>query len=70
LIVAFRRPKSDVVSMTFDLTTIRPEAQYEFEDADTGKKLTLSGAEIRKNGYTLKTGSLRESRLVYYRQVK
>jgi hypothetical protein len=56
--------------MTFDLTTIRPEAQYEFEDADTGEKLTLSGNEIRKNGYTLKTGSARESRLVYYRQIK
>jgi alpha-galactosidase len=70
VIVAFRRPKSDVVSMTFDLTTIKPDAKYEFEDADTGKKVTLSGREIRKNGYTLKTDSPRESRLVYYRQIK
>jgi alpha-galactosidase len=69
LIVAFRRPKSDVVSMTFDLTTIRPDAKYEFEDVDTGKKVTLSGSEIRKEGYTLKTTAPRESRLVYYRQV-
>jgi alpha-galactosidase len=69
LLIAFRRPKSDVVSMTFDLTTIRPDAKYEFEDVDTGKKVTLSGSDIRKNGYTLKTNSPRESRLVYYRQV-
>ncbi|MDR1140372.1 MAG: alpha-galactosidase [Planctomycetaceae bacterium] len=70
LIVAFRRPKSDVVSMTFDLTTIKPDANYEFEDADTGKTVTRSGKEIRKNGYTLKTNAPRESRLVYYRQIE
>jgi hypothetical protein len=55
--------------MTFDLTTIKPEAKYEFEDADTGKKVTLSGDEVRKNGFTLKTTAPRESRLVYYRRV-
>jgi hypothetical protein len=56
--------------MTFDLTTIKPDANYEFEDADTGKTVTFFGKEIRKNGYTLKTNAPRESRLVYYRQIE
>jgi alpha-galactosidase len=70
LIIAFRRPKSDVAAMTFDLTTVDPKAKYEFEDADTGETKTLSGEEIRKNGYTLKTNAPRESRLIYYRQIQ
>lgn len=69
LIVAFRRPKSDVRSMNFDLTTIQPDAAYEFEDVDTGEKTTISGKNIRAEGYLLHTTQPRESRLVYYRRL-
>jgi alpha-galactosidase len=69
LIVAFRRPKADVISMTFDLTTIKPNATYEFEDVDSGEKTTFSGEEVRKNGFTVKTTKPRESRLIYYRRI-
>ena len=69
LIVAFRRPKSDVMSMNFDLTTLKPDARYEFDDVDTGEKKVLSGAEVRKNGFTVSTKNPRESRLVYYCRV-
>ena len=69
LIVAYRRPKSDVVSMNFDLMTLKPNARYEFEDIDTGEKKILSGEEVRKNGFMVSTKQSRESRLVYYRHV-
>jgi len=70
LIVAFRRPKSDVISMNFDLTTLKPTARYEFEDVDTNEKIILmTGAEVRKTGFTVSTQQPRESRLIYYRRV-
>ena len=69
LIVAFRRPKSDVISMTFDLTTLKPDVRYEFDDVDTGEKKILTGEEVRKSGFTVSTKGPRESRLVYYRRV-
>jgi hypothetical protein len=37
---------------------------------DTSEKKILSGAEVRKNGFTVSTKQPRESRLVYYRRVK
>jgi alpha-galactosidase len=69
LIVAFRRPKADVVSMNFDLLTVNPNATYEFEDVDNRKKTVLSGAEVRRNGYAVNAAP-RESRLIYYRRLK
>jgi alpha-galactosidase len=69
LIVAFRRSKSDVISMNFDLTTIKPSARYEFEDVDTGEKKILTGEEVRKKGFTVATKQPRESRLVFYRRI-
>ena len=70
VIVAFRRPKSDVISMMFDLTTIRPEKMYQIEDVDTDETWTLSGQEIRQNGLTVKTTAPRQSRLLFYRSVR
>lgn len=69
VIVAFRRPKSDVMAMTFDLTTIRPDATYQIEDVDRGETLVLAGEEIRRNGLTVQTSSPRQSRLLFYRRV-
>ncbi len=69
VIIAFRRPDSNVVSMNFDLLTVRPDCEYEFEDVDTGMTARLSGREIREGGYSLKTSGPRESRLVFYRRI-
>ena len=69
MILAFRRPKSDVISMNFDLTTLKPNARYEFEDVDTHAKTILTGEEVRKTGFTIATKQPRESRLVYYRRI-
>ena len=69
VIVAFRRPKSDVMAMTFDLTTVRPDATYEIEDLDHAQTLRLSGEEIRRNGWTITTTGPRQSRLMIYRRV-
>ena len=69
VIVAFRRPKSDVIAMTFDLATIHPTATYEIEDVDTGEKMRLSGQKIRQNGLTVQTTASRQSRLLFYRLI-
>ena len=69
VLVAFRRPKSDVMAMTFDLTTIRPDATYQIEDLDRGETLVLSGEEIRRNGLAVTTTAPRQSRLLLYRRV-
>jgi hypothetical protein len=70
VVVAFRRPKSDVVAMTFDLTTIRPDVTYQIEDVDNGETLVLSGKEIRQNGFPVKTTASRQSRLIFYRTMR
>ena len=67
--MAFRRPKSDVISMNFDLATLKPNARYEFEDVDTNVKTILTGEEVRKTGFTVSTKQPRESRLIYYRRI-
>jgi len=68
LILAYRRPKSDVSAMSFDLKTIDPDASYEFEDVDSGTSTVISGAQLRKDGYTIKTAAPREARMIYYRR--
>jgi len=55
--------------MTFDLTTVRPDATYQIEDLDNGKMSRLSGEEIRRNGLTVSTTAPRQSRLLIYRCV-
>ncbi len=68
VLIAFRRPNSNVVSATFDLLTIRPDADYEFEDIDRNEKTVRSGKEIRAEGFRVTTDSPRESRVIFYRR--
>lgn len=69
IVVAFRRPKSPVSALTVDLQPIDPSKNYELEDADSGEKRTVSGAELREKGLTIQTSAPRESKLLYYRAV-
>lgn len=68
MIVAFRRPKADVVAMNVDLLTVDPDAKYLFEDVDTGEKTVMSGEEVRQHGYAIKTTQPRESKLIFYKK--
>lgn len=69
MLVALRRQKSDVAAMTFDLLTIDPAKDWEFEDYDTGKRWEVSGKEIREKGFEVVIPNRRDSRLIFYRRV-
>ena len=66
MIVAMRREKSDVRSMTFDLLTVDPAKRYKFEDYDSQKTWTVSGKEIREKGFEIVIPNRRDSRLIFY----
>ncbi len=70
MILAIRRPKSDVAAMTFDLVTIDPAKSWTFEDADSGEIRTRSGKAIREDGYEVVIPKRRDSRLIFYKAVK
>jgi hypothetical protein len=66
MILAMRRVKSDVRSMTFDLLTIDPAKRWKFEDYDSGKTWSRSGQEIREKGFEIVIPNRRDSRLIFY----
>jgi len=67
MLVALRRAKSSVAAMKFDLLTIDPAKQWEFEDYDSGRKWVVSGEELRANGFEIAIPQRRDSRLIFYR---
>ena len=69
MLVALRRAKSDVASMSFDLLTLDPARQWEFEDYDSGKQWIASGKELRERGLEVAIPGRRGSRLIFYRSV-
>jgi len=66
MILALRREKSDVQSMTFDLLSIDPAKRWKFEDYDSGKMWTASGKDIREKGFDVVIPNRRDSRLIFY----
>lgn len=70
MLVALRREKSDTQAMTFDLLTIDPALQWQFEDYDTGETRIVSGQELRQNGFEVAIPNRRDSRLIFYSAVR
>lgn len=70
MILAIRRPKSDVAAMKLDLLTIAPAKAWMFEDADSGQTWTLSGKATRANGFDVAIPKRRDSRLIFYKAVE
>ncbi len=66
MILALRRAKSDVRSMTFDLLTIDPAKRWKFEDYDSGETWVVSGKQIREQGFKVVIPNRRDSRLIFY----
>ncbi len=66
MIVALRRAQSDIRAMTFDLLTIDPAKRWKFEDYDSGKTWTVSGQQIRDEGFDILIPNRRDSRLIFY----
>ena len=70
MILALRRGQSDVRAMTFDLLTIDPAKQWKFEDYDSGETWTVSGRQIREDGFKVVIPKRRDSRLLFYSAVR
>jgi hypothetical protein len=66
VILALRRARSDVRTMTFDLLTIDPANRWKFEDYDSGRTWVVSGQEIREKGFEIVIPNRRDSRLIFY----
>jgi len=66
--LAFRRKDAPFISADFRLQGLDPTAEYEVEDADTGKTWKQSGKELGERGVRVALAKPPESRLVFYRK--
>ncbi|MBP5739177.1 MAG: alpha-galactosidase [Abditibacteriota bacterium] len=66
IIMAFRRKECDYTAMNFKLTELEPDSVYEFKNADTGKKLRLTGREAAEKGVDVEIDSKPGSALIIY----
>ena len=69
IILAFRRPLSPMTKAEFDLTGLDPTGKYEFTDADSGEKITMTYDEIKCKGFEVNINVKRSSRLIRYRKI-
>jgi len=65
-ILAFRRAASPIAAAEFRLGGMLPEAEYSFDDADTGAAWTASGRALSAAGLRVEMTQPRSSRLIFY----
>ncbi len=68
MLMAIRRPESDVRAMNFEILTVDPKTNWEFENVDSGVVQTFSGKELREKGFNVEISNPREAHLYFYRQ--
>jgi alpha-galactosidase len=68
LLLAFRRKDAPFISAAFRLQGLDPGAEYDLQDADTGKTWKQSGKELGERGVRVEMEQAPESRLVFYRK--
>jgi len=68
LVLAFRRKDSSFISADFRLQGIDPAADYELQDADTGKTWKQTGKELSERGVRVTLEKAPESGMVFYRK--
>ncbi|MEI8313028.1 MAG: hypothetical protein WCH98_19955, partial [Verrucomicrobiota bacterium] len=64
--VAFRRPGCRYSAAEFPLRGLDPTAEYELEDADTGRLWRQSGTALAQPGLKLTINDLPGSSLIFY----
>lgn len=69
VVLAFRRPKNEVKTISVDLRGLNPQAQYDVFDYDTHKTVRVAGSDLTK-GYQITIDAPRGSRLLKYTIVK
>jgi alpha-galactosidase len=70
MVVAFRRKDAPFFGADFRLQALDPAAEYELDDADTGKTWKQSGKELGERGVRVEMEQAPESRLVFYRNAR
>jgi alpha-galactosidase len=68
MLLAFRRKDAPFISADFRLQGLDPAAEYDLQDADTGKTWKQSGKELGERGVRVEMEQAPESRLVFYRK--
>ncbi|MDG2381276.1 MAG: alpha-galactosidase [Pirellulaceae bacterium] len=69
VIQAFRRPKSNVVSMTFKLRGLEPDRQYLVSNPDMKDSQEMSGRELKEQGLPLRLNQPRQAATIFYEQL-
>ncbi|MDO5554993.1 MAG: alpha-galactosidase [Planctomycetia bacterium] len=69
LIVAYRRPKSPVISLGVALPMVDSDKNYEFRDGDTNETWQVQGRDIREKGFTITIDQPRKSKLIFWREL-
>jgi hypothetical protein len=64
-VVAFRRPGCHYSAAEFPLRGVDPDAAYELEDADTGRRWRQTGADLMDRGLAITIDEQRGSSLVF-----
>jgi alpha-galactosidase len=67
-LMAFRRKDSPWSEAQFKLRGLDPEAEYEVENADTGKKRRLQGKDLLDQGLSVRLSRPDKSSLIFYRK--
>jgi alpha-galactosidase len=65
-----RRRDAPFLSADFRLQGLGPAAEYELEDADTGRKWKQTGKALGERGVRVEMEKAPESRLVFYNNVR
>jgi alpha-galactosidase len=69
-VVAFRRPGCRYSSADLPLRGLDPAAEYELEDADTGRRWRQTGADLMDQGLAITIDEQRGSSLIFYEAIE
>ncbi len=69
-VMALRRPKAFFCAAELRLRGIDPAAEYEVEDADSGRKERMRGKKLLETGIRVDLPEPRSSKMVFYKKIK
>ncbi|HZK63527.1 MAG TPA: glycoside hydrolase family 36 protein, partial [Puia sp.] len=70
MVLVFKRQESPFTEARFILKGIDEKAEYQFENADSNKKISVDGKTLVRKGFTIKIENARESQLWFYKEIK
>jgi alpha-galactosidase len=70
VILAFRRPTCPSNELVVKMGGVLPDAEYEIENVDSGKKTLYKGSELITSGLRITAASQPEAVVLIYRRIK